>query len=119
RLPEAGLKIGSFKTLPAIAPDHATLACVFTGREETLAVDAVVLVTARLPTGTLHADLLALEGGFADAGIEQVTAIGDALAPATIAHAVYAGRRYAEELDEPAPAEDVMPFRREIAELLD
>jgi dimethylamine/trimethylamine dehydrogenase len=119
RLLEAGVKIESFKTLTAIAPGHATLACVFTGREEMLAVDAVVLVTARLPTGTLHADLLALEGSFADAGIEQVTAIGDALAPATIAHAVYAGRRYAEELDEPAPAEDVMPFRREIAELLD
>jgi dimethylamine/trimethylamine dehydrogenase len=51
------------------------------------------------------------------AGIDSVTTIGDALAPATIAHAVYAGRRYAEELDaEPLP-EGTLPFRREIAEL--
>ena len=47
-----------------------------------------------------------------------MTAIGDALAPATIAHAVYAGRRYAEELDGPPVTGDEVPFRREIAELL-
>ena len=51
-------------------------------------------------------------------GIDTVTTIGDALAPATIAHAVYAGRRYAEELDGPPDTGDAVPFRREIAELL-
>ena len=39
------------------------------------------------------------------------------LVPATIAHAVYAGRRYAEDLDaEPLP-EGTLPFRREIVQL--
>ena len=52
-----------------------------------------------------------------DAGIESVTTIGDALAPATIAHAVYAGRRYAEELDGPPVTGDEVPFKREITEL--
>ena len=46
-----------------------------------------------------------------------VTTIGDALAPATIAHATYAGRRYAEELDADPQPEGALPFRREIAEL--
>jgi dimethylamine/trimethylamine dehydrogenase len=51
-----------------------------------------------------------------------VAVIGDALAPATIAHATYAGRRYAEECDAAAPTSvahdaDAVPFRREITEL--
>ena len=56
---------------------------------------------------------------WADAGIESVEAIGDACAPATIAHAVYAGRRYAEELDGPEDTGDSLPFRRELTELAD
>ena len=56
---------------------------------------------------------------WADAGIESIEAIGDALAPATIAHAVYAGRRYAEELDGPEDTGDSPPFRRELTELAD
>ena len=52
-----------------------------------------------------------------DSGIESVTAIGDALTPATIACAVYAGRRYAEELEGPPRTGDEMPFRCELPEL--
>jgi dimethylamine/trimethylamine dehydrogenase len=40
------------------------------------------------------------------------------LAPATIAHATYAGRRYGEEFDAEPAADDNVPFRREISELL-
>ena len=79
--------------------------------------DAVVLVTSRQPSGTLAGDLEARRGDWATAGIDSVTAIGDALAPATIAHAVYAGRRYAEELDAAPLPEGALPFRREIVEL--
>ena len=44
-------------------------------------------------------------------------AIGDAWAPATIAHAVYAGRRFAEEFGlNPRDFLDV-PFRREMIAL--
>ena len=53
-----------------------------------------------------------------DAGIESVVTIGDALAPATIAHAVYAGRRYAEEFDCAPDTGDEVPFKRELTELL-
>ena len=41
--------------------------------------------------------------------------MGDAWAPSTIAAAVWAGHRYAEELDEPPLPE--VPFRREVTEL--
>ena len=56
--------------------------------------------------------LLALESQWSTAGIRSVRCAGDALAPGLIAHAVYAGHRYARELDE-ASAGDV-PFRRQV-----
>lgn len=118
RLLEKGVTVKSFTALDAIGAGEATLSCTFTGRQERIEVDAVVLVTARLPNEGLFLDLVARQAEWADAGIESVTAIGDALAPATIAHATYAGRRYAEELDGEPLAEGALPFRREITELL-
>ena len=78
--------------------------------------DAVVLVTARLPNEALGQSLTARRGEWREAGLASVTAIGDALAPSTIAAAVYAGRRYAEEFEAPAIG-DAVPFRREITGL--
>ena len=118
RLLEKGVTIRSFINLDAVAEGAVTASCVFTGRVEEITADAVVPVTARAPEDRLARALAARADDWPDAGIEQVTAIGDALAPATIAHAVYAGRRYAEELDGPPPSLDAVPFRREITELL-
>ena len=118
RLLEKGVTIRSFINLDEIADGAVTASCVFTGRVEEIAADAVVPVTARAPEDRLVRGLMARADDWPDAGIEQVTAIGDALAPATIAHAVYAGRRYAEELDGPPQSPDAVPFKREIAELL-
>ncbi|MDP7342469.1 MAG: hypothetical protein QF767_03710, partial [Alphaproteobacteria bacterium] len=42
---------------------------------------------------------------------QSLTRIGDALAPATVAHAVYAGHRYAREFD--APPREGAPYLRE------
>ena len=119
RLLEKGVRVETFRNLDRIAPDSATLACVHTGRSEVLAIDAVVLVTSRSPVDELAVELAVREAAWNDAGIESVEAIGDACAPATIAHAVYAGRRYAEELDGPEDTGDSLPFRRELTELAD
>ena len=117
RMLEKGVEIRSFRLLNRIDPNEAILACVFTGREESLNVDAVVLVTARLPNDGLIIELQARQAEWADSGIESVTVIGDALAPATIAHATYAGHRFAEELDNPPHDGATLPFRREITAL--
>ena len=78
--------------------------------------DSVVMVTARLPRAELADGLLAAaRASGPTAGIRSVTAIGDCLAPSTIAAAVFAGHRYARELGEP-PVGDV-PFRRELTAL--
>ena len=117
RLLESGVTVHGFTNLDAVREGGITTSCVFTGRTEEVEADAVVLVTSRTPEDRLARDLAARAADWPDAGIESVTAIGDALAPATIAHAVYAGRRYAEELDGPPDTGDEVPFRREIAEL--
>ena len=89
---------------------------VYTEAATALDCDALVLVTARLPNNTLALGLEAVQGSWSDAGIKSVTRIGDALAPATIAAAVYAGHRYARELDEVLDP-DALPFEREVTEL--
>ena len=103
RLVEAGVELVTAHALTAVHAGEALLRCTFTARESALPLDALVLVTARLPS-----DDLALELG--------VRAVGDAFAPGTIATAVWDGRRYAEELDG-APSGDAVPFRREVARL--
>ena len=117
RLLERGVKVHPFANLDAVADGAITASCVFTGLAEEVEFDAVMLVTSREPEDRLARDLEARAADRQEAGVESVDVIGDALAPATIAHAVYAGRRYAEELDGEPIAGDGVPFRREIAEL--
>ena len=69
-----------------------------------------MVVTVRLPDDALHQALKAREPEWADAGIRSVACIGDAQTPGLIAHAVYAGHRYAQELDAPRGGE--VPFKR-------
>ena len=90
------------------------------------ACDAIVMVTSRLSETGLWDSLQQQSDKFADAGIKSVQIIGDAQAPAPIAWAVYAGHRYARELDEvPGSVDDTVtrnsipPFKRELAQLVD
>jgi dimethylamine/trimethylamine dehydrogenase len=117
RLLESGVSIRAHRILQEAADGTATLACIYTGRTEIVPCGTVVLVTARLPRKALAQSLREQSESWGDAGLRSVTVIGDALAPGTIAAAVWSGRRYAEELDT-VPDPDALPFRREVAELL-
>ena len=77
----------------------------------------MLLVTARLPEDRLFRELRGRRGEWADHDLQSVRAVGDALAPGTIAAAVWEGRRYAEELEAPSEDSDTTPYRREIAAL--
>ncbi len=66
----------------------------------------VISVTGRLPCDELFYALAA------DNDFQSVKRIGDCYGPATIAHAVYEGHRYARELDTVVDP-DVVPFHRE------
>jgi dimethylamine/trimethylamine dehydrogenase len=118
RMLQKGVRIQTFRALQSIDRHHVMTSCVFTGSPESIPADAVVLVTARWPHEELAAELRHRQLEWSDAGISSVFVIGDAYAPATIAHATYAGRRFAEELDEPLQTGDEIPFRREITSLL-
>jgi dimethylamine/trimethylamine dehydrogenase len=112
RLLEMDVRIVANRNVTAFRGDHVETACVFTDRRSELACDVVVSVTARLPEDGLRLALTADPEGIRAAGIKSVTAIGDAFAPATIAHAVHAGHRYARELD--AAISEEAPFGREL-----
>jgi dimethylamine/trimethylamine dehydrogenase len=110
RLRELGTKIMTAHTLLSLQEGRARLACVYSDAEQEIACDALVAITSRLPNDELQQALQAREHEWRDAGIEAVTAIGDCLAPGLIAHAVYAGHRFAQELEEPIEGE--VHFRR-------
>ena len=116
RVMHAGVAVDTGRAVVRLTAGGAVTGCVFTGEERAAAADAVVMVTARLPADALYTELVARAPEWAGRGIGSVTAIGDAWAPATIAAAVWSGRRYAEELDASPPAGPV-PFRRELTAL--
>ena len=119
RLLELGVAILPNLTLSATDAGLAELACTYTGTGRKLEMDCVVPVTSRLANDDLYRELRHREREWRDAGIEAVSVIGDAEAPATIAHAVFAGRRFAEEIDRGSADPDIVPFRRELAALAD
>jgi dimethylamine/trimethylamine dehydrogenase len=116
RLLEIGVEIRPHRALTGVARGGAETVCVFTGRPAPIACDAALLVTARDPRDALYLDLRARHDDWAAAGLRSVSLIGDAQAPGLIAAAVYAGHRYAQELDGPDIG-DALPFKRDIAEL--
>ena len=95
RLLELGVRIVALHKLAARSADSLTLACVYSGREMTLACDTLLPVTSRLPANQLYLSLQARQDEWAAAGLRSVTAIGDCHAPSIIAAAVYGGHRFA------------------------
>jgi len=117
RLAEIGVAL-ELNTAPVeVAAGEMAAECTYSGRARRFAADAVVMVTSRVGETALYDALRARQADWAAAGIRSVRLIGDAAAPAPIAWATYAGRRFAEDLDAPETG-DALPFRREIAELL-
>jgi dimethylamine/trimethylamine dehydrogenase len=115
RLHELGVAIVEKHALNRIGPDGVEIEHVMSGRDRALACASVVLVTSRTSNDALYHELVADDDALASAGITSVTRIGDCLAPSTIAAAVYAGHRYAREID--SPPQDGVPFLRELPAL--
>jgi dimethylamine/trimethylamine dehydrogenase len=99
RMRTLGVHLRTGLNVSAFDGSRAQLACTYSQREETLDCASIVTVTARLPNDALCQDLLARQADWKDAGVEAVDCIGDCLAPGLIAHAVYAGHRYAREFE--------------------
>ena len=116
RLLELGVTIHAHRSLTAIHAETAELSCTFTGRSETVPAGGIVMVTAREPLDACYRDLIAEPEALTAAGIETVARLGDCEAPSTIAAAVYAGHRFAQEFQTVVEDADAVPFRRELPE---
>jgi dimethylamine/trimethylamine dehydrogenase len=95
-----GIDIVTAHSLTGFDGKTVTLECSYSGRERNLVAQAVVLVTQRTQSDELYHEILATVDGDAERLPFSLKRIGDAEAPAIIAAAVYAGHRYAAELDE-------------------
>jgi dimethylamine/trimethylamine dehydrogenase len=103
RLLELGVAIEVSAALESLGDAEAVLACTYTGRTRAIPAASAVVVTSRQPRDALFHEL---------ADRIEVVRVGDCSAPGTIAAAVYAGHRYARQMD--AEVADV-PFLRERA----
>ena len=116
KLVEMGVEIVLNRGVVEIAADHFVSDCIYTGRTQDFAADAVVMIASRTGNDAIYTALKEREAEWADAGIKSVKLFGDAEAPGPIAWSTYAGHRYARELDGDDIG-DALPFRREITEL--
>jgi dimethylamine/trimethylamine dehydrogenase len=112
RLLELGVRLVMNHRVVEYEGDEVVMECTYTARQSTIPASSVVTITSRLPNDELYEALSAQPEALSAAGIVSVNAIGDCLAPGTIAAAVYAGHRYAREFD--LPENDQVGFRREM-----
>ena len=106
-----GVRVVTAHAMSRIANDDLELTCSYSGKTHRIAAAAVVLVTARLPVDELYLELTRDPERLKNAGIVDLTRIGDCFGPATIANAVHAGHRYGRELT--WSWQDEAPFLRE------
>jgi len=99
RLMSMGVGIEVAHALSGFDGAEARLGCQYSGAVKVLPADSIVMVTQRAPDNALYRDLLDHAGGDASALPFTLRRIGDCEAPAIIAAAVYAGHRYAQELE--------------------
>jgi dimethylamine/trimethylamine dehydrogenase len=90
-------------------PTAITITNSITSAESTLACDAIVMVTDRLPNDALYHEL---KPALAEGKLKSLRLIGDAEAPNIIAQAVFSGHLAAREFDELVDP-DGTPFKVE------
>ena len=93
KLRSLGVRTTSGTFIKEIGDHQVTLFDILTNDEFTRPADAVVLVTMRRPHSQLINDL--------EGQVDQLFAIGDALAPRSLFEATYEGQRFARLIGEP------------------
>jgi len=104
-----GVRIETAMTVQGFDGAEVELACEYSGARRTIAARNVVMVSARKPDDGLFQALRAEAGQ--GALPFTLARIGDCEAPAIIAAAVYAGHRYAQELEREIDLD--MPLRHD------
>jgi dimethylamine/trimethylamine dehydrogenase len=95
-----GIKLIFSQNINSYNGKDLELSCMYTDRKSRLKADSVVMITARLPIDILYYQLQNLIESKKNNSIKSISRIGDSEAPAPIASAVYAGRKYALKIDD-------------------
>ena len=112
RLAEKGAKFITGHTLESFDANQATLTCKYTEVTQTVDVENLVLVTSRIPNDSLYQSLISRPDKETTEYPKSVKRIGDCEAPAIIAGAIFAGHRYARELDAIVDPDNHMKYDR-------
>ncbi len=113
KLAGLGVNLVLNRSVERIDSNGVTTACTYTGTEASISADNVVLVTTQAPQDGLWKALQGVENQVQERAIQSMQVIGDALSPAPIAWATFAGHRYGRELGQ-ADIGDALPFKREV-----
>lgn len=110
RLISLGVNIITSHGVTAFDGDKLTLSCVYSQRVRKMSCSNLLTVTCRSPNNSLYYSLLELiKHNKANATVGR---IGDCDAPSIIASAVFAGHRYAQELEEEIDKQNPMRYDR-------
>ncbi len=109
RLLSLGVTLLPNHEFASLSPKAVTVINNISSAESTLACDAVVMVTERIPNDKLYHEL---KPALAEGKLESLRVIGDAEAPNIIAQAVFSGHLTAREFDEIIDRDET-PFRVE------
>jgi len=109
RLLDLGVTLLANHVLASHSPTNATVTNTISSTESTLACDAIVMVTDRIPNDALYHEL---RPALAEGKLKSLRLIGDAVAPNIIAQAVFSGHLAAREFDEQIDP-DMTPFKVE------
>ena len=110
RLIEKNVSILTTHNLQSFNGEFAELTCIYSEQLKSIKADSIVLVTAREPVDNLYYEL----GDYlqtTNAGF-TISKIGDCDAPSIIADAVFAGHRWARELDQKVDYDNPMKYDR-------
>ena len=112
RLLDLGVKIEVNMELKGFNGIKASAMCLYSQQTKEFEAENLVMVTARQPVDNLYQSLESSRQADSDFPIKSITQIGDCYAPAIIASAVFAGHRYARELDSKVNRDQPMKFDR-------
>lgn len=99
RLLDLGVVLQTGHQLLSYDAQNVRIVSAYTDQKQSIRADALVMVTARQPNDALYQTLNERLQQESSADMPTLHRIGDCEAPAIIAAAVYAGHRYARELD--------------------
>ena len=97
RIIKLGINIITSQAFSVVNHDHFILSCVYSGQIRTVATDALVMLSSRMPVDSVYSELLSVQASGSNT-IKNVFRVGDCLVPSTVAAAVYSGHLTAREL---------------------